>query len=189
MFPRLFVTVALLIVALAGAASAAFFAPGMESLKDRSMQGGTTVVLPEPNPRPCQAACLAMEGCTAWTYVEPGMKAITPASCILTKGPRPAGQLNSCCISGLRPEAVQSFKTLRQNTDLPGSDYSDFGIPGGVLAKEQEHKICSAACRIDPECKGWTYVKPGVEAEHGRCWLKKDPRPNPLADANYTSGW
>jgi hypothetical protein len=177
-----------LAVVLAGVALAAL-PPGMEGMTDRSTQGGRTVELPEPNARPCQAACLALGSCTAWTYVEPGMKGMTPASCVLTEGPRPAPKSNGCCISGARPVAINGDSDVHPNTDLPGSDYSDFGIPSGVLSQEQEHKICSAACRIDSDCIGWTYVKRGVEAEHGRCWLKREKLPNPYADKNYTSGW
>ena len=31
---------------------------------------------------------------------------------------------------------------------------------------------CMNACNLDPQCKAYTYVKPGIQGEKARCWLK-----------------
>jgi hypothetical protein len=45
-------------------------------------------------------------------------------------------------------------------------DYKDFDLA------EARPELCQTACESDPECKAYTYVKPGVQGPHARCWLK-----------------
>ncbi len=55
---------------------------------------------------------------------------------------------------------------LEDNTDRPGSDYSNFDLPSA------DPNLCSAACEADSNCKAFTYVRPGVQGSNARCWLK-----------------
>ena len=52
------------------------------------------------------------------------------------------------------------------DTDRPGSDYRDFDL------QKPEFELCELACREDPTCKAWSYVKPGIQGSNARCWLK-----------------
>ena len=57
---------------------------------------------------------------------------------------------------------------MEANTDRPGMDYKNFDLS---VAKPE---VCENACKEDGEnCRAWTYVRPGVQGEKARCWLKK----------------
>lgn len=58
--------------------------------------------------------------------------------------------------------------TYEHNTDRPGKDYKHFDLP------TPDYKLCSQACKNDPECKAYTYVKPGIQGSKARCWLKSE---------------
>ena len=47
--------------------------------------------------------------------------------------------------------------------------------------------LCAAECDKNPQCVAWTYVKPGIQNENARCWLK-NPVPEPHPDDCCTSG-
>lgn len=53
------------------------------------------------------------------------------------------------------------------DTDLPGEDYGNLRTLEGV-------KACQEACAKDPDCKAYTYMKPGVRERSGHCWLKNN---------------
>ena len=64
--------------------------------------------------------------------------------------------------------AVGSAYAWEANTDRPGMDYKNFDLS---IAKPE---VCENACKEDGEnCRAWTYVRPGVQGEKARCWLKK----------------
>lgn len=48
--------------------------------------------------------------------------------------------------------------------DLPGSDYANFTASSAF--------VCRNTCGGEPNCKAWTWVKPGIQGSAGRCWLK-----------------
>jgi hypothetical protein len=56
-------------------------------------------------------------------------------------------------------------------TDLPGGNFKSFWIK-----KETEDfvavKQCEDACKKDPQCKAFTYVKAGLQGNDARCYLK-----------------
>jgi hypothetical protein len=60
---------------------------------------------------------------------------------------------------------VESF-ALETNTDRPGMDYNNYDLPSA------NPSLCEQACNSDPDCKAFTYVKPGVQGPKPRCWLK-----------------
>ena len=51
--------------------------------------------------------------------------------------------------------------------DRPGSDLR----PGFELATP-DPALCRQACEADPNCKAYTYVRPGFQGPKARCWLK-----------------
>jgi hypothetical protein len=54
---------------------------------------------------------------------------------------------------------------LEYDTDRQGADYKNFDVSA-------DPNICRRACAIDPQCKAFTYVKPGIQGPNARCWLK-----------------
>ena len=56
--------------------------------------------------------------------------------------------------------------SLEWNTNRPGLDYKNFELT------EARPELCQQACADDPNCKAFTYVKPGVQGPRARCWLK-----------------
>jgi len=54
---------------------------------------------------------------------------------------------------------------LEYNTDRLGSDYSNFDVVN-------DPNSCAQACKDDPNCKAFTFVKPGYQGTSARCWLK-----------------
>jgi Ca-activated chloride channel homolog len=66
------------------------------------------------------------------------------------------------------------------NIDRPGEDFFDTDLD------QPDPAPCAAACQRDPRCKAWTFVKPGVQGEKARCWLKDaviDPIPDECCDS------
>ena len=70
---------------------------------------------------------------------------------------------------------------LEQATNRPGGDYRNFDMAA------PNPSDCQAACKADPECRAFTYVKPGVQGPQARCWLKNDVPPA-HRDPNCVSG-
>ncbi len=63
---------------------------------------------------------------------------------------------------------------MEMSIDRPGQDFFDTDLD------QADPALCAAACQRDPHCKAWTFVKPGVQGEKARCWLKNAvPPPNP----------
>ncbi len=69
---------------------------------------------------------------------------------------------------------------LELNTNRPGQDIANFWLSGGA-------EECQAACARDPNCRSFTYVKPGIQGPQARCWLKSGI-PAPLQDQCCVSG-
>ncbi len=53
------------------------------------------------------------------------------------------------------------------DTDRPGFDYRNFDLPA------PNANLCRSQCEAEAPCLSWTYVAPGVQGPHPRCWLKK----------------
>lgn len=80
------------------------------------------------------------------------------------------------------------------NTDRPGSDFQSF------FMQRADYRACEAACRRNPRCKAYTYVRPGIQGRQAKCWLKNRvpaPRRNNCCisgvvrgqDQKYESRW
>jgi hypothetical protein len=50
--------------------------------------------------------------------------------------------------------------------DRYGGDYSNFDVSTDHM------EDCERACKDDPKCAAWTYVKPGVQRPRAVCYLK-----------------
>ncbi|PWR70230.1 trypsin-like serine protease [Methanospirillum stamsii] len=55
---------------------------------------------------------------------------------------------------------------IEENMNLPGSDYSSFDLSA------DDPFLCIQACKQDSQCAACTYVKPGIQGDSARCWLK-----------------
>ena len=67
------------------------------------------------------------------------------------------------------PAAAATTATMseRENDkDRYGGDYLSFDV------KTAHIEDCESACKADPKCAAWTYVKPGVHRQLAVCWLK-----------------
>jgi beta-lactam-binding protein with PASTA domain len=62
------------------------------------------------------------------------------------------------------------------DTDRMGSDYVVFDLASPDPAP------CQSRCAGDPQCRAWTYVKPGVQGAQARCYLK-----NPVPTASHNT--
>ncbi len=140
--------------------------------------------MPRPVPTACQAACRDDPRCRAFTYVNPGVQG-RDAHCWLKEVvPKPVQDKN--CVSGLKPypsspRLSQPDAALQYGTNYPGGDYDNFDLPRNDPAD------CQSACGRDPRCRSFTYVKPGIQGPHARCWLK-NVVPKAVLDVNCISG-
>lgn len=80
-------------------------------------------------------------------------------SCIVTTAPGPAA--TSTVVA-----APVAGGALEYDVDRPGSDYNNFDLNAADPA------LCMQSCQGDPNCRAFTYVKPGVQGPNPRCWLK-----------------
>jgi len=164
----------------------------MEQNTNRYGEDYKDLSLPTANPALCARACMAEARCLAWTYVKPGVQADNALCWLKDQVPLPTPDDN--CISGVKttgtsePAGAPSGTAVHSQTyrmengvDLPGDDYRDFDLD------TPDPGLCAHACMADAPCKSWTYVKPGVQADDARCWLK-DSVPAPSTDENCVSG-
>lgn len=64
------------------------------------------------------------------------------------------------------PDTLLVGPSMEPDTNRPGGDYRSFE------PAEARPELCQEACARDPECKAYTYVKPGVQGPGAVCWLK-----------------
>lgn len=70
---------------------------------------------------------------------------------------------------------------LEPETDRPGNDFKDFDL------EQPDPQLCRKACGDEAQCKAFVYVKPGVQGEKARCWLK-DAVPGKVESDCCTAG-
>jgi hypothetical protein len=65
---------------------------------------------------------------------------------------------------------IESMSALEQDTDRPGMN-----LEGGYTLSSADPQICSNDCAKNPDCRAFTYVKPGFREPNSppECWLKK----------------
>ncbi len=119
------------------------------------------------DPAVCAARCERDSRCRAWSFSYP-RNHIREARCTL-KNMVPAAKPDACCISGVRGAALaQSAQNgLEFSIDRPGGDFRSFELP-----PDPTGEACAEACRGDPKCRAFTYVRPGYGRAAARCFLK-----------------
>jgi hypothetical protein len=70
---------------------------------------------------------------------------------------------------------------MEKNTNRNGDDYKDLDL------NTPDPTLCAQTCMNEAKCKAWTYVKPGVQGDKAKCWLKNRVPP-PYPDDNCISG-
>jgi len=75
-----------------------------------------------------------------------------------------------------QPVAPPPGRQWEPHTDRPGSNYRDFDLP------TPRPETCRDACWAEPQCRAFTYVRPGVQGPRARCWLKNVVPPARPAD-------
>jgi hypothetical protein len=160
----------------------------MEQGVDRPGDDYKDFDLASADPKLCATACTGDAKCKAWTYVKPGIQGDKARCWLKNKVPSPLQDEN--CVSGIKgkgslvgstTDAGTQQYVMEQGVDRTGDDYSDFDLASA------DPKLCAAACTGDAKCKAWTYVKPGIQSDKARCWLKNKVPP-PLQDENCVSG-
>jgi hypothetical protein len=70
---------------------------------------------------------------------------------------------------------------MEVGVNRPGADIQNFDLP------HPHPHLCKEACMRDARCLAFTYVNPGVQGPHPRCWLK-GAVPAPVNDGCCISG-
>jgi hypothetical protein len=167
-------------------------------------------------PEECRDTCGVEPQCVAFTFVNPGVQgpsarcwlkssvpppnpdaccvsgvknapaAVATAEPMGAPPPAPAEQAPPPAAAPPPPppppvEPQGARRGLEINVNRPGADYTSFDLP------HPHPHLCKEACMKDPRCRSFTYVNPGVQGPHPRCWLK-GAEPAPVADACCVSG-
>jgi hypothetical protein len=161
------------------AASLAFLPLPAGAVDGFDMPGGDYANFPAGSAFVCRNTCGGESRCQGWTWVKPGLQG--PAGHCWLKSPIPLPPLvkNDCCSSGSHENIDAHDLQAENRTDRPGSDYTNFDSDGW--------QSCQAACAGQDRCASWSYVQPGVQGPHGRCWLKTIVA-RPVDNANVISG-
>jgi hypothetical protein len=122
--------------------------------------------------------CMPGKGCTnevQFNLAGDGCKTASPKNCGSgTKSP-PQESADQTPPSG-------SGMKLEENTDRPGMNYRSYYTGS-------DYHSCYNDCANDPNCKAFTYVKPGFRGPNSQpeCWLK-DGVPDPVSQEYCVSG-
>ena len=77
--------------------------------------------------------------------------------------------------------AITLGEGMEDGIDRPGSDFDSFDLA------EADPALCQKACVDNAQCVAWTFVKPGIQADSARCWLKR-PAPEKVENDCCVSG-
>lgn len=125
---------------------------GRENFADRP--GGDFHNFNAGDPSICSTSCATSDRCLAYTYV------ISSGVCWM-KDTIPERKQSNCCISGVKVMGPREV-----NTDRPSGNLRP-GFPSPTDGQ------CESACKADRNCGSYTWVKPGIQAATGMCWLKR----------------
>jgi hypothetical protein len=95
-------------------------------------------------------------------------------------GGEAAGEPHRAPPAGTTPAVIPGQITvppvsLEPDTNRPGQDYRNVEIPQSVdsmAGPGAGADMCRGMCADDPKCKAFTYVKPNIQGQSARCWLK-----------------
>jgi hypothetical protein len=130
-------------------------------------------------PAACQNTCEDENECRAWAFKRPGGPG-ERGRCYL-KGVQPAETRDPSVISGVSRNRDTISRGMEDNTDRPGSDYRSVDLT------DADPRLCQRECERDRSCRAWTYVRPGVQGEDPKCYLKA-PAPGATRDGCCVSG-
>ena len=166
----------------------------LENNVDRPGMNYKSYPLSSADPQVCANDCANDPNCKAFTYVKPGFRGPnSQPECWLKNGvPNPVSQ--EYCISGVKATALPaslanptpsstSGINLENNVDRPGMSYKSY------FPSSADPQVCATDCANDPNCKAFTYVKPGFRGPNSQpeCWLKNGV-PNPVSQEYCISG-
>jgi PAN domain len=66
---------------------------------------------------------------------------------------------------------ARAATTTELDVDRPGGDLNSIEL------QQADPALCRKACEAEAQCKAYTFVKPGVQGETARCWLKASMPP------------
>ena len=118
------------------------------------------------DPAACAARCDREARCRAWSFNYP--TADRPAVCSLKSQVPPRAE-DGGSASGVRGVGViEPRHGMREfSIDRTGGDYRNLEV-----ASDPTGETCKAACDAEPQCRAWTYVRPGYLGPEARCFLK-----------------
>ncbi len=95
----------------------------------------------------------------------------------------PYNVYESALVSPLSSSVQTGAISPEQNTDRPGMDYNSYALSNA------DPQICANDCANDPNCRSFTYVKPGVRGPNSvpECHLKNGV-PNAVSGDCCVSG-
>jgi hypothetical protein len=119
------------------------------------------------DPAHCAARCERDSRCRAWAFSYPVTES-TNAVCWL-KSRVPPRVRASCCASGVRGTGLIEPRSgpVEFAIDRTGGDYRHF-----ELSPDPTGRSCQRACEGEPQCRAWTYVRPGYIGPAAVCYLK-----------------
>ena len=95
-----------------------------------------------------------------------------------------SGALVETVAAAPEPEPEPVFEIgegMEAGIDRPGHDYHSF------FMDEPKPAMCQSECAGDNKCVAWTFVKPGIQGENAKCWLKS-PAPEKVENDCCISG-
>ena len=118
------------------------------------------------DPAACATRCDREGRCRAWSFSYP--TADRPATCWL-KNQVPPRVEDSATASGVRGAGViEPRHGMREfSIDRTGGDYRNLDV-----SPDSAGETCKTACDGEPQCRAWTYVRPGYLGPEARCFLK-----------------
>lgn len=172
-----------LVVLLAGCAASQPAPLDIEPETNRVGGDFRTIDLEQYDAQACRAECDGDPRCLSFTLVRPGVQT-KGARCWL-KGNVPVPTPDACCVSGVKrgpvPKLTPVGFSVELETNRTGDDLRGFDLH----TSDAGH--CSAACAAEPKCLAYTWVKPGMQGEKSRCWLKSRV-PDPIPSGCCVSG-
>ena len=119
------------------------------------------------DPAQCAARCERDTRCRAWAFSYPATE--NAVSICWLKSRVPPRVPATCCVSGVRGADViePRAEALEFGIDRVGGDLRSL-----ELAADPTGKSCAAACSAEPQCRAWTYARPGYAGTSATCFLK-----------------
>ena len=134
---------------------------------DRPGADYNRIEMPHGDPATCAARCDREQRCRAWAFNFPMTEEASAVCWLKSRVPRRVDAPFS--VSGVRGAALIEPRTraVEYSTDRFGGDYRSF-----PTRREPDGRSCQEACRNDPRCRAWTYLRPGYGGRGAYCYLK-----------------